>query len=320
MALADARAPQGAVGDTTGTLEEVLTEIWEGVLGVSPIGCDDDFFETGGTSLLTAPLFQQVADRLGRRLPLSTILHAPTILSLASLLRDHPDDGWGSLELLKRGDLKRPLFIAPGRSRKVLGLRPLAEHVETDRAIYGLRGRGLLDGEQPLDRVDAMADSHIDSLRALQPHGPYSLVGYSLGGPVVLEIARRLASSGEKVEFLGVIASTLPWKRLNRREKLQQAIRVPLRWPRDLATELPETIRSLNRRLGVHRSNPVPTDPQTIRVWNAAQRAWLSYRPKPYDGCLVFFKPSRLRLRQLDPTVGWSRTVNGGMTVRLVSG
>ena len=183
---ADAQVVHGESAATpTGTLEEELTEIWERVLGATPIGCDDDFFESGGTSLLTAPLFQQIADRLGRRLPLSTILHAPTISSLAALLRDHPGNAWASAELLKGGSPKRPLFLAPGRSGEVMGLRPLADHIATDRAIYGLRARGLLDEEQPLDRVESMADAHVDSVRALQPHGPYSLVGYSLGGPVV---------------------------------------------------------------------------------------------------------------------------------------
>ena len=47
------------------TLEEELTRIWERVLGVSPIGPHDNFFQIGGTSLLTAPLFQQVAVRFG---------------------------------------------------------------------------------------------------------------------------------------------------------------------------------------------------------------------------------------------------------------
>ena len=57
VARADSEASQPAVAATrTGSIEEELTNIWQGVLGVSPIGPDDDFFETGGTSLLTAPL------------------------------------------------------------------------------------------------------------------------------------------------------------------------------------------------------------------------------------------------------------------------
>jgi acetoacetyl-CoA synthetase len=320
LARFDAEVPQRAAATPAGTLEEELTAIWEGVLGVSPIGPDDDFFESGGTSLLTAPLFQQVADRLGRRLPLSTILHAPTIASLAALLRDRPDDAWGSLELLKLGNTKRPLFIAPGRSGEVLGLRPLADHIETDRAIYGLRARGLLDGELPLDRVEDMADAHIDAVRALQPHGPYSLIGSSLGGPVMLEIARRLTSAGEQVEFLGFVSTTSEWARLNRRERLLQAVRLPLRWPRALTAELGPTVRRLKRRLDRHRSTLVAGDPQTIRVREAGNRAWVGYRTQSYDGRAAFFVPSRIGLLQPDPAVVWRRTVTGGTTVRVVAG
>ena len=283
VARADSEASYNAVAATqVGSIEEELTNIWQTVLGVSPIGPDDDFFETGGTSLLTAPLFQQVADRLGRRLPLSTILHAPTISSLATLLRDPPDDAWGSAELLKPGNTQRPLFIAPGRSGEVLSLRPLADHIETDRAIYGLRGRGLLDDEQPLDCVADMADVHIESVRALQPHGPYSLVGSSLGGPVVLEIARRFIAAGEQVEFLGFIATNSQWACLTHGERLLQAVKLPLRWPRAVTVELRRTIRRLKHRLGVEPFRPLPTDPRAMRVREAGNRAWVRYRPRPY--------------------------------------
>ena len=83
---------------------------------------------------------------------------------------------------------------------------------------------------------------------------------------------------------------------------------------------LRETIQTRNHRLDAERSNVVAADLQTSRVWDAGKRAWANYRPKPYDGRIVFFEPSHRRLRQFDPTVGWSRTVNGGLTIRQVAG
>ncbi len=302
------------------TLEEELTRIWERVLGVSPIGPHDNFFQIGGTSLLTAPLFQQVAVRFRRRLPLSTILHAPTISSLASLLRDDRGESWGSLELLKPGDTQRPLFIAPGLFGEPLGLRPLAQHIGTNRAIYGLRSRGLMDGEQPLDRVEAMARIHFTSIRALQPRGPYSLLGFSLGGAVVLEIARDLLNAGERVEFLGLIDAHLDWACLLGRERIAHALLLPLRWPRAITLDLPRNLRRfVNERRGRHAFTGLSRDEHARRVTAAGFRAQQCYRPQPYPGAVVYFRAAIQGAFQYDPTAVWARLARG-LTVRTVPG
>ena len=73
-------APRDAV-------ERQLTHIWEGLLGVKPIGMQDDFFELGGHSLLAVQLFAQNEKRTGKRLPLATLFQGPTIAHLAYSLR-----------------------------------------------------------------------------------------------------------------------------------------------------------------------------------------------------------------------------------------
>lgn len=311
------QTPKGA--QPAGTLEAELTRIWEQVLGVSPVDADDDFFEIGGTSLLTAALFQQIADRLARRLPLSTILAAPTVSSMTALLRDDTGEAWGPLELLKRGDTQRPLFMAPGLLGETLGLRPLAHHIDTDRAVYGMRGRGLMDGEQPLDRVEDMADVLVDSVRGLQPHGPYSLLGFSLGGLIVVEIARRLLDAGERVEFLGMIDTHSSWCCLNRRERLGQLVRLPLRWPRAITVDMNRTIRLVEERLGIRPPVAIARDQSRAHLRAASRRAQKNYRPQPYPGPIVFFSASLLSPVQVDATMLWSR-IASDLTVHQVPG
>ena len=43
--------------------------------------------------------------------------------------------------------------------------------------------------EEPLDRVEQMAEFYLDALHELQPRGPYILIGYSFGGLVALELS-----------------------------------------------------------------------------------------------------------------------------------
>jgi amino acid adenylation domain-containing protein len=73
-------APQDA-------LEHQLTQIWEDLLGVKPVGRQDDFFELGGHSLLAVQLFARIEKRTGKRLPLATLFQGPTIAHLAYSLR-----------------------------------------------------------------------------------------------------------------------------------------------------------------------------------------------------------------------------------------
>ncbi|HZE63356.1 MAG TPA: amino acid adenylation domain-containing protein, partial [Pyrinomonadaceae bacterium] len=102
-------------------LELKLQRIWEKVLSLSPIGMDDNFFELGGHSLLAVRLFAQIERSLGRNLPLATLFQAPTIRSLAEVLRK---DGWAapwsSLVLLQSGGNRRPFFCVHAAGGNVL--------------------------------------------------------------------------------------------------------------------------------------------------------------------------------------------------------
>jgi acyl transferase domain-containing protein/acyl carrier protein len=66
-----------------GEVEEEISHMWEGLLGIRPIGRHDNFFELGGHSLLATQLISRIRDRFGVQLPLRTIFDASTIADLA---------------------------------------------------------------------------------------------------------------------------------------------------------------------------------------------------------------------------------------------
>jgi len=75
----------------------------------------------------------------------------------------------------------------------------LARHLGPDQPFYGLQAVGL-DGEsEPHTQVKDMAAHYIESLRAVQPHGPFVLGGHSIGGVVAFEMAQQLQRKGEQV-------------------------------------------------------------------------------------------------------------------------
>lgn len=68
------------------------------------------------------------------------------------------------------------------------------------------------------DKPDEVCEAHLATLLEQQPHGPYYLLGYSLGGTLAQGIAARLRARGEQVAFLGLL-DTWPPETQNWQEK-----------------------------------------------------------------------------------------------------
>lgn len=67
--------------------EEQLVSIWSELLGIEPIGVNDDFFELGGHSLLATRVLSRVSQAFNVKLPIRVIFDAPTIAKLAEQVR-----------------------------------------------------------------------------------------------------------------------------------------------------------------------------------------------------------------------------------------
>jgi amino acid adenylation domain-containing protein len=73
--------------------ERRLARIWEGLLGIRPIGVYDDFFELGGHSLLATRVLAQVREAFGCELPLESFFAAPTVAGIAARIAEQREDG-----------------------------------------------------------------------------------------------------------------------------------------------------------------------------------------------------------------------------------
>jgi amino acid adenylation domain-containing protein len=64
-------------------VEEIITEIWQTVLGRERVGARDNFFDLGGHSLLAVSVVSRLAQTFGIELPVPILFEAPTVVELA---------------------------------------------------------------------------------------------------------------------------------------------------------------------------------------------------------------------------------------------
>jgi len=189
-------------------LEESLAGIWADVLRVERVGIHDNFFELGGHSLLAVRLFSKVAELLGDRPPLAALFRAPTIAQLAELLQKGQEPVAASpvVVTLQTGGNKRPFFCVPDVAGLGFVFVDLARHLGAERPFYALQSRGL-SGQMIHTSIEAMAADYVEGMQTIQPHGPYMLGGFSMGGSVAYEMACQLRARGEEVALLAMFDS-----------------------------------------------------------------------------------------------------------------
>ena len=208
-ALADPALPVQGYVAPVGSAEQALAALWAEVLGVDRVGRHDHFFELGGHSLLA---LRVVALAQARDLPgfrLQDLMRRPTVAGLLGA-----DVGSGlpaALSLLNQARAEiAPLFcIHPGLGT-VLEYLPLARQLNGLRAVYGLACRTLTDLAHRDVSLPQMARDYVGMVRAVQPQGPYYLLGWSLGGALASMMAAELEAAGERVAFLGLVDAYVP--------------------------------------------------------------------------------------------------------------
>ncbi len=72
-----------AMVEPANPIERDLAQIWSQLLGITPIGINDNFFDLGGHSLFIAQMMTQVEATFAVKLPLSELFTAPTVAGLA---------------------------------------------------------------------------------------------------------------------------------------------------------------------------------------------------------------------------------------------
>ena len=190
-------------------LESELLQIWEMVLQLEGLGVEDDFFASGGTSLLSVELFAQIERRFDVKLRLTAILDAPTVRQLAYLVEDSAIHERSGVVCLRRGGLQNLFLVHDGLGETLLYLN-LARRLPQTITVYGIEPRRLPGIPLAHASIEEMATFYVTQIREIQPHGPYLLGGMCAGGVIAYQIAASLASAGERIRMVAILDGATP--------------------------------------------------------------------------------------------------------------
>jgi acetoacetyl-CoA synthetase len=235
-----------------------------------------------------------------------------------------------SLILLKSGSGTPPIFLAAGAGGNVLDFAELTKNIQTKQPIYGMQAKGVEGTEEPYERIEEMAEYNLSAVRKLQPHGAYFLIGYSLGGLIVLEMAQRLWLDKEPIGLLLMI-ETYPHKGfLPVRQRFIRGARV-LRYHASRIAGLPMRrgltygLHFLAKRFGLKRNDDAWEHPsegahkgRILPMRDADYRAWMNYRPRYYAGEIKYVQ-ARTNLYYPDASPFWTKLADG-LEVAVASG
>jgi cytochrome P450/acyl-CoA synthetase (AMP-forming)/AMP-acid ligase II/thioesterase domain-containing protein/acyl-CoA-binding protein/acyl carrier protein len=185
---------------------------------------DARFEYMGLDSLATMALISSIEHALQVDIPLDKFLSAtsvgafagevlemmePEATDLRSAQKQNVHPRLTQAVALQKPSFPTPLFCIGGLGGTVHYLSQLSEALVPDRPFIAFQAVGIDGTESPLGSVEEMAQCYLQEIKAIQPQGPYVLVGHSFGGMVAYEIARHLTEQGEYIDHLFLIDTSL---------------------------------------------------------------------------------------------------------------
>ncbi|EPM7731528.1 enterobactin non-ribosomal peptide synthetase EntF [Klebsiella aerogenes] len=288
------RPPQSAT-------EMAVAAAFSQLLGCEVNDIDADFFALGGHSLLAMRLAAQLSRELARQVTPGQVMVASTVGKLSALLASDLSDeqaqrlGFDALLPLRESD-GPTLFCFHPASGFAWQFSVLARYLNPRWSITGIQSPRPTGPMASAANLDEVCEHHLRTLLAQQPHGPYYLFGYSLGGTLAQGIAARLRQRGEEVAFLGLL-DTWPPETQNWAEKEANGLDPEVL--AEIAREREAFLAAQQGQASGELFSAIEGNyADAVRLLTTAHSA-------KFDGKATLFVAEKTRQKGMDPQVAW---------------
>ncbi|MFE3187366.1 amino acid adenylation domain-containing protein [Nocardia sp. NPDC059240] len=306
-------------------LEQTVADTFAAVLGLDRVGADDDFFDLGGHSLHALAVTGRLREAVGTEIPVTWIFENRTVAACARRMSDPVDrpDPLRYLDVLlpiRTEGEREPLFCVHPAAGIAWCYQGLAQAIDPGRPIYGLQSPELAGTEHPPSSLTEFADRYLECIRAVQPHGPYHLLGWSLGGEIAHTMAARLAADGEPVALLAMLDSD--WGSGDDTEHTDLS---PEDFVRVLAADfgmdfLPaqasatDAARLIGAWCGLDGTTIATALHRITHCYNRAAQIRSGHRRPLFNGDLIYFTAGRDDIDVRPGGAGWQPHIGGTVT------
>ncbi|RFU82310.1 amino acid adenylation domain-containing protein [Streptomyces triticagri] len=301
-------------------LEKTLVGLFAEVLSVERVGPDDAFFDLGGTSLLAVRLVTRIGEELGSELTIGSLFEAPTPARLAARLgsgRPAAGDALDCVLPLRPEGGRPPLFAFHPAGGIAWCYAGLAARLGPDQPVYGIQARGLTDDTPLPESLQEQAADYVRRIREVRPHGPYRLIGWSVGGILAHTVAVLLQEAGEEVQLLALL-DAFPAEQWRERPAPEEgdALTAVLRmagFERTDERDREDVLATLRRGgsplagLGDHTLNRI------VDIVPNHARMMREHVHGTYDGDVLFFTAAAPRAEDWLTREAWQPHVRGGL-------
>lgn len=292
------------IQQTTGNpKEQQVTQIFADILGLERVGCDENFFDLGGSSILAMSLVARLRSTTGLTLSVSALIqHATPAAITAHLYANHitpTRQTCALIPLQTRGTLPAFYFVHPVGGN-ILCYQALARRLTSP--LYGIQSSGLNAQEHPHQSIEEMAGAYLDAIRAVAPSEPLHLGGWSMGGLIAYEMARQYVASGGDVASVVLLDTGAPGTYADTRTPtnltftrtlladLQGALGITLTLDENAMLEMTSSERLEHILHCALHADSIPHDLGTdgmrrlLQVYTHNMQALIDYEPNAYEG------------------------------------
>ncbi|MBR0751501.1 AMP-binding protein [Bradyrhizobium jicamae] len=188
-------------------LEGELLTLWRRLLKSEAVTVDDDFFVSGGDSLLAMEMLIELEQLVGHAVPETILFGAETIRQLVEKIDTHIDVQATPTPFLQlhAGGHRPPLYFFNGSLISGhASVRRMVELLGPDYPIISINPHGLR-GEPIPPSIEEMAADRLSFILERQASGPFLLGGKCNGAMVAFETARQLMAAGHEVGLVAMV-------------------------------------------------------------------------------------------------------------------